>query len=74
MFLEDLCFSDHRLTLRGSITCSEEGINYMERLDETVWDQILEYLVVWYGTSRLVSSLQDGEVDVSFGQDTLLAQ
>ena len=43
MFLEDLCFSDHRLILRGSITCNEEGIISMERVDRTMWDQTLEY-------------------------------
>ena len=43
MFLEDLCFSDYRLILRGSTTCNEEGIISMERVDRTVWDQTLEY-------------------------------
>ena len=58
MFLEGLCFSDHRLILRGPITCNEEGINYMERLHKTVWDQILEYFgcTVWYvKVSKLAS-------------------
>ena len=74
MFLEYLCFSDHRLILRGSITCNEEVIISMERVDRTVWDQTLEYFVVRYGTSRLVSPPQDREVGVSFipTRDTVL--